>query len=63
MSKINTLKDLTYKMLDMADAESSPELLIEIDGKELVVKDFYLRGDNKAIMILVNKQRTGEGSL
>lgn len=58
-NEIKTVNDLAHKMVNMGDVENefgalvSPTLLIhDANGKELVMKNFYLRGDNKAFMIL-----------
>lgn len=60
--KIKTTNDLAHKMVDMGDAENnfgalvSPVLLVQdANGKEFFIKDFYLRGDNKAFMVLGEK--------
>ena len=59
---INTVRDLTYNMVNMGDVENSfgavvsPEIIIQdSSGKEYVIDDFYLRGDDKAFMILTEK--------
>lgn len=61
---IKTVRDLTYNMVNMGDVENSfgavvsPEIIIQDStGKEYVIDDFYLRGDDKAFMILKEKQR------
>jgi len=57
-----TVRDLVHNILNMADVENSfgalvsPDIVIhDGDGNEFVINDFYLRGDDKAVMILCEK--------
>lgn len=61
---ITTTRDLAHFIVNMADVENefgalvSPEISVcSVDGKEFVIKDFYLRGDNKAVMVLHEKNK------
>lgn len=56
---IRTIKDLVHCVLGMPDIKNevgeliSPEISVRsADGKEFVINDFYLRGDDKAVMII-----------
>lgn len=60
--QVKTVRDLAQKMVDMGDVENSfgavvsPEVIIQdANGKEFVINDFYLRGDDIAFMTLVEK--------
>lgn len=59
---VKTVNDLAHKILNMGDVENSfgalvsPDIVIhDGDGNEFVINDFYLRGDDKAVMILCPK--------
>lgn len=60
--QVKTVRDLAQKMVSMGDVENSfgavvsPEVVIQdANGKEFVIDDFYLRGDDIAFMTLVEK--------
>ena len=56
---VKTIRDLVHKIMNMPDVENSfgavvsPDLIIhDGDGNEFVINDLYLRGDDKAVLIL-----------
>jgi len=60
--QVKSVRDLTQKMVNMGDVENSfgavvsPKIVIQDSkGKEYIMDDFYLRGDDIAFMTLVEK--------
>lgn len=61
--KINNIRELSEAIIDMptcvdiAGGIASPDLVIvDADGKEHFIKDMYLRGDDKVLIMIEVKK-------